>query len=695
MKHADFLIEIQTEELPPKSLLTLAEAFEKNVDDHLTKSGLAYEGITRYVTPRRLALLIRALAEKQPDQVVEKRGPAVTAAFKEDGTPTPACLGFAKSCGLSPDALGRIKTAEGEWVGVQVTVPGQAVEKLMPSLLAEAVAALPVGKRMRWGDYSTEFSRPVRGVIMLYGDQIIEGQLLGCTAGRTTVGHRFHAPQTLSIPTASAYADILAKEGKVIADPILRAEKIASQVKALLKPNEKICALNDDDLQALTTELIGLVEWPCALRGSFEEKFLRVPKEVLISSMIDHQRYYPIADEKTGALLPAFITISNIESKDATRVIHGNERVIRARLSDAAFFFESDEKTRLDTRLDKLSHVLYQAKLGTLKEKAERISQLAAWLAKQLGADATLAARAGLLAKADLVTSMVGEFPELQGVMGGYYAAHDGEAKEVALAVRDHYYPRFAGDRLPEGSVSLAVALADRLDLLTGYFGIKQFPTGDKDPYGLRRAALGVVRCLVESACDIDLSAALAQAVQLYGAKLENANTAADVLSFIQERLRPYYQERGITPDVVAAVLALGVSRLNDVDKRIAAVQAFKSMEAALALSAANKRVSNILAKYPDSLEGVNIDAALFENEAESTLAQLVEAKEKALVKSFEAKQYQEALTGLAELREPVDTFFDQVMVMTDDKARRTNRVALLAKLRHLFLKVADIALLQ
>ncbi len=695
MKHADFLIEIQTEELPPKSLLTLAAAFEKNVDELLKKAGLAFEGMTRYATPRRLALLIHALAEKQPDQVVEKRGPAVASAFKEDGTPTPACLGFAKSCGVTVDALQRIKTAEGEWVSYQVNVPGQTVEKCMPALLSEAIAALPIAKRMRWGDYAVEFSRPVRGLILLYGDQVVDGTLLGCKAGRTTVGHRFHAPETLSIPTASAYADVLAKEGKVLADPIVRAEKIASQVKALLKPNEKICALNDEDLQALTQELIGLVEWPCALRGSFEDKFLRVPKEVLISSMIDHQRYYPIANETTGELLPAFMTISNIESKDAARVTHGNERVIRARLSDAAFFFEADEKTRLETRLEKLAHVLYQAKLGTLKEKAERLSALAAWLAKQLGADAKLAARAGLLAKADLVTNMVGEFPELQGVMGGYYAAHDGEAKEVALAVREHYYPRFAGDRLPEGSVSLAVALADRLDLLTGYFGIKQFPTGDKDPYGLRRAALGVVRCLVESACDIDLSAALTQAVQLYGSTLENTNTVTDVLSFIQERLRPYYQERGITADVVASVLALGVSRLNDVDKRIAAVQSFKSMEAALALSAANKRVSNILAKYPDSLEGVNINAALFESEAESTLAKLVEAKEKALVKSFEAKQYQEALTGLAELREPVDTFFDQVMVMTDDKARRANRVALLAKLRHLFLQVADIALLQ
>lgn len=695
MKHADFLIEIQTEELPPKSLLSLAAAFEKNADELLKKAGLSYESVTRYVTPRRLALLIHALAEKQPDQIVEKRGPAVTAAFKEDGSPTPACLGFAKSCGVTPDQLQRLKTTEGEWVGYQVNVPGQAIEKIMPALLAEAVNALPIAKRMRWGDNTVEFTRPVRGVIMLYGDQIIEGSLLGCVAGRTTVGHRFHAPQTLSIPTASAYADVLMKEGKVIADPSVRAEKIALQVKALLTPNEKICALNDDDLQALTTELIGLVEWPCALRGSFEDKFLRVPKEVLISSMIDHQRYYPIANEQTGALLPAFITISNIESKDAARVVHGNERVLRARLSDAAFFFEADEKTRLETRLDKLANVLYQAKLGTLKEKAERLSQLAAWLAQQLGADAKLAARAGLLAKADLVTNMVGEFPELQGVMGSYYATHDNEAPAVALAVREHYYPRFAGDRLPEGLVSLAVALADRLDLLVGYFGIKQFPTGDKDPYGLRRAALGVVRCLVESACDIDLSAALNQAVQLYGTKLENTNTTADVLSFIQERLRPYYQERGITPDVIAAVLALGIARLNDIDKRIAAVQAFKSMEAALALSAANKRVSNILAKYPDSLEGVNINAALFENEAESNLGKLIEAKEKSLAKSFEAKQYQEALTGLAELREPVDIFFDQVMVMTDDKARRTNRVALLAKLRQLFLQVADIALLQ
>lgn len=695
MKHADFLVECLIEELPPKSLLALGKAFEAQVSDRLQKAGLSHEGVVGYVTPRRLAVLVKHLAPAQAQQNTERRGPAVSAAFKDDGSPTPACLGFARSCGVEVSALHRIKTEEGEWMGYHLSVEGKSVADLLPTLVGESLAALPVAKRMRWGSTAHEFVRPMRGLVMLYGETLIPATILGCVSQRHTLGHRFHAPHAIAIPSASAYADVMMTEGKVMVDPASRRARIEAQLAAALKPNEVTCALSESDLSALMNEVIGLVEWPVALRGSFDERFLSVPKEVLISSMIDHQRYFPIADKTTGALNPAFITISNIESREPARVVHGNERVLRARLSDAAFFYEADKKETLASRLPRLNTIVYQAKLGTLGDKAERLSNLAAYLAPLLKANADEAARAGLLAKADLVTSMVGEFPELQGVMGGYYAKNDGEAAAVASAIHDHYYPRFSGDALPSAPTSLAVALADRLDLLVGYFGINQLPTGDKDPYGLRRAALGVVRLLIETKHDLDLSAALTHAAALYGDKLANKTVVADVLLFVQERLRPYYQERGIAHDVVASVTALGLSNLHDVDQRIAAVQAFKSLEAAAALSAANKRVSNILAKYPNALDGLSINAALFEGEAETQLAGLVQAKELALAEAFKAKHYQEALNGLAELRQPVDAFFESVMVMTDDQARRENRLALLARLRHLFLQVADIALLS
>lgn len=689
MKHADFLVELLIEELPPKSLLALGKAFETQVTDRLQKAGLTFDGVVPYITPRRLALLVKQLASTQPQQNTERRGPAVSAAFKDDGTPTPACLGFARSCGVEVSALHRIQTSEGEWMGYHLSVEGKSVAELLPLIITESLAALPIAKRMRWGSTAHEFVRPVRGLVMLYGEDIIPATILGCVSGRETVGHRFHTAGMLSIPEASDYQEIL-YQGRVVADSEERREIIEGSIHDLLSPSESICALSDADLNALLNEVVGLVEWPVALRGSFDVAFLSVPKEVLISSMIDHQRYFPIADKTSGKLLPAFITISNIESRESARVVHGNERVLRARLSDAAFFYDADKKETLSSRLPRLNTIVYQAKLGSLGEKAERLSKLAAYLANG-GEDA---ARAGLLAKADLVTGMVGEFPELQGVMGAYYAENDKEASAVALAIREHYLPRFSGDVLPSAPTSLAVALADRLDLLVGYFGINQLPTGDKDPYGLRRAALGVVRLLIETEHDLDLNAALSQAAALYQNKLANKAVVADVLGFIQERLRPYYQERGIAQDVVASVTALGLSNLHDVDKRIAAVQAFKSLEAAAALSAANKRVSNILAKYPNTLDGLRINTSLFENEAETALANLVQAKETALAEAFKAKQYQEALTGLAELRQPVDVFFESVMVMTDDQARRDNRLALLGRLRHLFLQVADIALL-
>ncbi len=692
MTVADLLIEIHTEELPPKSLLKLAKAFEDQIAERLKKAQLPFSTTQFYATPRRLAVLVKALQRAQPDQVVERRGPALAAAFDASGNPTPACLGFARSLKIEPSELMTLKTPQGEWVGYKQPVAGATVQTLIPGLVEEALQQLPIAKRMRWGANKAEFVRPVHAVTLLYGTEVIPATLLNCEVNRKTRGHRFHAPNWLSIPSAADYLDVL-KTGFVTADFAERQAHIQQEITRVLADTVKQTA-TPLLIPALLDEVTNLVEWPVALCGKFEASFLRLPQEVLISAMVDHQRYFPIQDEKQQ-LLPYFVTISNIQSKEAARVIHGNERVLRARLADAAFFYETDLAEPLAKRFDRLSGIVYQAKLGTLHDKAVRISQLAAVIAKSLNANEKFAERAGILAKCDLVTNMVGEFPELQGIMGSYYAEQSGEEKAVATAISEHYLPRFAGDSLPADAISQSLALADRIDSLVGAFGINQIPTGDKDPFGLRRAAVGIIRIVIEKQLPCDLKPLLDFAVKQYGNVIQNPETVTQVLSFIQERLRAWYAEQGISSDVFAAVAALQLSVPADIHARMHAVAAFKKLPAAESLSTANKRVSNILAKLEADELNATLDAAHFEHVSEEALAAALNDKS-ATVKTLAAKRdYQAVLMQLADLNQPVDDFFTNVMVMVDDPKKRANRLAMLKQLRALFLEVADIALLQ
>jgi len=692
-KQEDFLVEIHTEELPPKSLLKLAEAFSQQMRDRLQKADLPFEDIKFFATPRRLAIFVKDLAAAQKDQRIERKGPAKNAAFDAEGKPTPACAGFARSLGVDPAALKTIKNAQGEWVGMIQEVPGKTVEELLPAIVEQSLQALPIAKRMRWADKETQFARPIHSIMILYGDRVIEANILGFATGRMTRGHRFHAPDWFTIMHAAEYESLLRDEAHVIADFESRRSEIASAARAAVELAFRFNATVLMD-HALLDEVTGIVEWPVALIGHFDEAFLDLPQEVLISSMQDHQRYFPIID-KEKKLLPHFVVISNIQGKQPERVIHGNERVLRARLSDAAFFYATDKKETLAARVEKLKGIVFQAKLGSLHDRALRISQLAGMIAEKISANAQHAMQAGMLAKADLMTNMVGEFPELQGVMGCYYAKHDGLSDDIAIAIREHYLPRFAGDELPATAMGAALALADRIDTLLGTFGINEIPTGDKDPYGLRRAAVGIIRILLEKNINLDLQAIITQGFANYQITLPNTNVVADVLNYIQERMRSYYQEQGVTADVFASVAALNIYNPLDIDERIKAVQAFKRLPEAETLSVANKRVSNILAKYEDVIEAKSITPAYFENDAEQELARQLEAKSAVISELSGSGKYDQVLLQLAELRKPVDDFFDQVMVMTEDKTRRENRILLLSKLRSLFLKVADIALLQ
>lgn len=691
MNKDDFLVEIHSEELPPKALLALSRAFGQEIQTRLEKSALTFDAIQTYATPRRLAVHVQNLVARQPDQTIERKGPALAAAFDAQGQPSKACEGFARSCGVTPKDLITIKQAQGEWVGYHQQVAGQSVVDLLPTIVAQALSALPIPKRMRWAEGNESFVRPVHAVLMLYGDQIVKATILGCEAGNLTRGHRFMAPEWITIPHASKYVALLQTEGYVLADFNARRARISTEAEKLVQqhfgPDAQV--LMSD---ALLDEVTGLVEWPVVLHGQFDPAFLALPKEVLISSMEAHQRYFPVVD-KQGQLLPHFIVVSNIDSRDPARVTHGNERVLRARLSDAAFFFAADQKESLTARLERLRGVVFQAKLGTLYDKAERLSHLAAYIAQKIGANKEDAARAGWLAKTDLTTNMVNEFPELQGVMGSYYARGT-ESDNVATALREHYLPRFAGDRLPQQTVGQALAIADRLDTLMGSFGISQIPTGDKDPFGLRRAALGVLRVLIEQNISLDLRDVLQQAQANYQQPLANADAVEQVLSFMQERMRAYYLEKGIAADVFAAVSALGIANPLDVHQRLHAVMAFKQLAEAEALSIANKRVSNILEKS-NHIAATKVDAAFFEHDAEKVLAARIDSKAQQLLALCQAGQYTEGLIALADLRQPVDDFFDHVMVMTEDTSRRENRLLLLKQLRALFLQVADIALLQ
>lgn len=682
----DLLVEIHTEELPPKALRRLAESLLQEVQARLEKLELSYASAQFFATPRRLAVLVKQLVAQQAELTVERKGPALTAAYDQNGQPTPACVGFARSCGMAPEQLTVLKTPQGEWVVAQQTTAGQSIYTLLPALIQQALAALPIPKRMRWGNHTVEFVRPVHSVILLYGTQVIDAEILGCRTGRVTRGHRFHSQGWIEITKPEHYAQILMQE-KVMADFAERRAYIATAARKQVTHCVKI----DEDL---LDEVTGLVEWPVAICGKFDETFLTVPQEALISAMQDHQRYFPVTNE-SGTLLPFFITISNIESRDPQRVIAGNERVLRARLADAAFFFTTDQKQKLSERVEGLKNIIFQTKLGTLYDKTQRIAKLAAHIATLLHHSPDQAHRAGLLAKADLTTAMVGEFPELQGLMGYYYAQHDQEDLEIAQALHEQYLPRFSGDQLPQTLTGCALALADRLDTLVGIFGIQQAPTGDKDPFGLRRAALGVLRIIIEKQLNLDLRELLNFAAQQYREKMIPATVVTEVLTFIFERLKPWYQDQGISVDVFAAVMALNISRPYDIHRRIHAVQTFKSLPEAQSLSIANKRVSNILAKSTVDDLSHTIDEQLFEHHAEQVLVTSLREKGNAVKISSEHGDYAAVLTQLADLREPVDEFFAHVMVMAEDKLRRENRLLMLKQLRELFLNVADIALLQ
>ncbi|MGF1903926.1 glycine--tRNA ligase subunit beta [Aliivibrio salmonicida] len=684
----NFLIELGTEELPPKALRSLAEAFAANFEAGLKAAGLAHQDIKWYATPRRLALKIAELDEGQADKIVEKRGPAIASAFDADGNPTKAAQGWARGNGITVEQAERLKTDKGEWLLHKEEVKGQPVKGLVVELAAKALAGLPIPKAMRWGNSDIQFIRPVKTLTILLGDELIEGTILGVASTRTIRGHRFMGESEFTIDSADQYPAILEERGKVMADYDARKAIILAGAKKAAEAVGGIADLEDE----LVEEVTSLVEWPVVLTAKFEQEFLNVPSEALVYTMKGDQKYFPVYDQEKN-LLPNFIFVTNIESKEPRHIIEGNEKVVRPRLADAEFFFNTDRKRPLIDRLPELEQAIFQKQLGTIKDKTDRITELAGYIAEQIGADVEKSQRAGLLAKCDLMTSMVFEFTDTQGVMGMHYATHDGEDAQVALALYEQYMPRFAGDDLPSTDVSASVAMADKLDTLVGIFGIGQAPKGS-DPFALRRAALGILRIIVEKGYNLDLVDLVAKAQSLFGDKLTNANVDTDVIDFMLGRFRAWYQDEGFSVDIIQAVLARRPTKPADFDQRVKAVSHFRELDAAESLAAANKRVGNILAKFDGEL-AQEIDLALLQEDAEKVLAEKVEILAEALEPVFIAGNYQEALSRLAELREPVDAFFDGVMVMADDEALKLNRLTLLNKLRNLFLDIADISLLQ
>ena len=688
MTTQNFLVEIGTEELPPKALKTLATSFADNVEAELNQAGLSFDKIEWFAAPRRLAVKVLNLATQQPSKEIEKRGPAVSAAFDAEGKPTKAAEGWARGCGITVEQAERIATDKGEWLVHRAKIEGQPTKNLLNDIVANALAKLPIPKPMRWADKTVQFIRPVHTVTMLLGDELIEGEILGVASARTIRGHRFLGEKEFEIQHADQYPQLLREKGSVVADFNERKAEI------LAKSQEKATALGGvaDIEESLLEEVTSLVEYPNVLAAKFEERFLAVPAEALVYTMKGDQKYFPIYD-KNGKLLPHFIFVSNINPEDPTAIIEGNEKVVRPRLTDAEFFFKTDLKQKLVDRLPRLETVLFQQQLGTLKDKTDRIEQLAGEIAKQIGADEAKAKRAGLLSKCDLMTNMVFEFTDTQGVMGMHYARHDGEDEEVAVALNEQYMPRFAGDELPKSLVASAVALADKFDTLTGIFGIGQAPKGSADPFALRRAALGALRIIVEKNLPLDLEDLVKKSAALFGDKLTNQNVVADVVDFMLGRFRAWYQDEGIAVDVIQAVLARRPTRPADFDARVRAVSHFRTLDSAEALAAANKRVSNILAKADAAIGEINLTACV--EPAEKALAEAVLALRTEVQPLIAQGDYTAVLDKLANLRAPVDNFFDNVMVNAEDPALRQNRLAILNTLQGLFLQVADISVLQ
>ena len=689
MRTENCLVELGTEELPPKALKSLGEAFATQFEAALTQADLSFDSVSWFAAPRRLAVYVSGLAEGQADKVVEKRGPAVSAAFDADGNPTKAAQGWARGNGIDVADAERLVTDKGEWLLHKAHVPGQSVVELLEGLINQAVSKLPIPKPMRWGNYNTQFIRPVHTLCVLYGSEVVNVSVLGLTSGRVVQGHRFHGEGRFELDHADNYASALEQQ-YVLADFEARKDKVRQQ----LEDAAQSLSLKPDYNEDLLEEIASLVEWPVVLQAGFDEAFLAVPKEALIYTMKDDQKYVPLLDSD-GALSNTFLFVTNIESRDASQVISGNEKVIRPRLADAEFFFNSDKKTTLESRLESLETVLFQKQLGTLKEKSERISALSAFIASQIDATETQAARAGLLAKTDLMSNMVMEFPDVQGVMGKYYALNDGEDAPVAEALYEQYMPRFAGDALPSSGVSASVALADKLDTLVGIFGIGQLPKGDKDPFALRRAAIGVLRIVTELSLPLDLETLVSKAIDVYGDKLTNAETQSQVVDFVLGRFTALLQDQAIAIDVIQAVAARRPTKPADYLARVHAVDKFRALEEAEALAAANKRVANILAKQNvEVADTVNIDESLLAEEAEKALYVELKAAQEEVDIAVPSQDYTRILTALATLRNVIDNFFDNVMVMADDEAVKNNRLALLSLLRQLFLTIADISIL-
>ncbi len=683
--HRNLLIEIGTEELPPLALANLSQVFEANIVQQLSALGFSGLESKRYATPRRLAVVIKNLPLRQPDQEIERRGPAVSA-------PEKAVEGFARSCNVEISQLQRLKTDKGEWFYYKTLQAGAETRDKIPSIVGEALVKLPIPKRMRWGSGEAEFVRPVHWIVMLYGNEVIEGPILGVAAGNKTYGHRFYHPKAITLKSADDYVPAL-KAAKVIADAEERLSTIAEQVLATSK---KIGGrINLGEKRALLEEVTALVEWPVPVVCRFDEHFLQVPAEALISTMESNQRYFALHD-KSGKLLPDFIVISNIKSRDESRVREGNERVIRPRFADAAFFWEQDKKQPLESFNERLKTVVFQNKLGTVYDKAERIAALGAKIAQQISADPRAVQRAGLLSKADLMSNMVGEFPKLQGIMGRYYASHAGEPVTVAAAIEEHYLPRYAGDRLPESPAGQCLAIADRLDTLIGIFAAGLKPTGEKDPYALRRAAIGVLKIMIGKRLDLDLRELLKEAAAAYAPALKADAVVEEVFDYVLGRLRSEYEDNAdesFTPQQIEAVLSLRPTRPLDFDRRIRAVKVFSALPEAESLSAANKRIANILKKSAAAAGIVN--TALLQEPAERKLHAEIEKLAPQIEPLCDNGRYEEALSKLAGLRGAVDEFFDKVLVMAEDPAIKNNRLSLLQRLHQAFTRIADIACLQ
>jgi glycyl-tRNA synthetase beta chain len=689
MSKRDLLVEIGTEELPPKSLVTLAQAFADGVGKGVADAGLKHGELEWFATPRRLAVRVMGVADHQPNQEIKRQGPAVANAFDASGVPTRAALGFAASCGVALDQLQQVDGPRGkvlQFVGVK---QGEATSALLAGIITTALNALPIAKRMRWGAGEQEFVRPVHWVVMLFGATVVEAEILGVRAGKQTYGHRFHAPRPIVISSPSKYPELLREKGFVIATFAERRELIRAGVTQLATAVNGIAVIED----ALLDEVTALVEWPVPLMGRFDERFLQLPPEVPVATMQDHQRYFPVRDA-AGALLNCFITVANIQSRDPDKVRDGNERVVRPRLADAAFFWDTDRKLRLEDRIDALRSVTFQNKLGSQYDKSMRVAKLAVRIAGVTGGDVQSAERAAQLSKCDLLTLMVGEFPELQGLMGRYYATADGETAEVATALQEQYWPRFSGDALPATATGIALSMADKLDTIAGIFSIGQKPTGTRDPFGLRRAALGVLRITVERSLEIDLLNLVETAVSLQPVSAA-AEAVSDIWSYLMERLRSSYLEadtgRSVTTEMFDAVLASRPQSPMDIDQRLRALESFLALPDAESLAAANKRIANILRKAPADTSGA-VETQRLEDPAERALFEHVVSMERAVNPLLARREYAQALTHLASLRQDVDRFFDSVMVMAEDATLRANRLALLVRLRGLFMQIVDLS---